>query len=1122
MKRQRFIASCKRLIATAALVGTAVVAGASYSEASPPPLQVNLLDNASFETVTTAGVPEPWLGINNWANDEVEVTAVATRSGSAGVTVKTESTSRNPWASQVVEVEERASYDYSVWYKSTDIRDRGVAIKLEFYSGMPLSSSTYVGEAQGTYSKIVTGNWAKYERSVVAPDNAKYVKMYVRLYGRGLVHFDDASFVKTKHASAFKLSTDQVFYYTDQTTGSVQTKLVLDAADYAQHQVDFLVKRQSDGQVIASETNVPAVALTTFSFQPQLMTVKEPYTVELVLKTLANVEVDRNEATVYRFARPAMLPDPNGPMIVDGQPFFPVMGYHVKEADYGKMAEAGINTVQGWVANTTTRVGQLLNNAQAYGLKVMFPLYYGGKIGENAALTTDIVTMYKDHPALLGWMMVDEPQDKYSIEEMTEAYRIIRTIDDKHPVYLTEANPLFAERNGRMTDILSIDSYPFPNKPITEVGDDIRNGVAAVGGNRQVWTILQAFYYPSSTTWTYLPTIDELRNMAYQSIIGGAQAIGYYAYSDPDWYLPDSDLYPGFVAFQDEYSLIQTLAEYSKTAEARNADTEYATWNVAGDVYAVVLNHSNTEQTVSVPLPFTGYTGELLYGAATAPVSGLIASLPVTIGAHEAYVYKLSSFVQTAQRAAHVVQDTSGASANNAWVEGIHNVLQALSGVENALTSENQHGNSNNGKGKGKGNGNGNGNVNGNGYGTGVTAALQHAAEAVKQLDALLAWLPGSSVANKEEVAVSLQHARALAEQIIVSQVTIEIQFDAEALYRGELAEVTYVVTNHGSASLTGVVLQAVWPSGIAAPAWSQTLPTVAAQASVTLVQSWTVAGGYTGTAAQVDANVSFVFAGAAVQTNRSVTWSVSSLLTAKLNTSSVLAKTSGKYPFELQLANQSGTEQHLSLQTSSASGLAMQLPTSAQVGPYGRLVVNGTVDVGESLPRGGYPVTISVYKGTGFVETLTLHVRVDRNILTSGGFETAGSWAYGKGARVTDVVYEGQYAATLFPEPANTSNQLYTATSIPVGANASFTFSGWAKSNATTGLAWFGVREMNANDVTVRYTWIEVPAQTDWTRYERSITLSPNTAKLRVYAKLDQSANGQAWFDDFYLELNP
>src|SRR5699024_7510040 len=123
-----------------------------------------------------------------------------------------------------------------------------------------------------------------------------------------------------------------------------------------------------------------------------------------------------------------------------------------------------VNIVQGVRDEKATNdtIRYQLDEAHKHGLKVFFPLYphilnLEGPQGYERV--ERIVTEFKDHPALLGWMMSDEPnklepKSRTLVEDLARVYSIIRSIDPVHPTYMVVADPPTVGSLGRLTDIM--------------------------------------------------------------------------------------------------------------------------------------------------------------------------------------------------------------------------------------------------------------------------------------------------------------------------------------------------------------------------------------------------------------------------------------------------------------------------------------------------------------------------------------------------------------------------------------------------------------------------------------------------------------------------------------------
>ncbi|MFA6003102.1 MAG: hypothetical protein WC881_03450 [Elusimicrobiota bacterium] len=89
-------------------------------------------------------------------------------------------------------------------------------------------------------------------------------------------------------------------------------------------------------------------------------------------------------------------------------------------------------------------------------------------------------------------------------------------------------------------DILMVDWYPVPHRPLESAGEHVRMAVEAAGG-KPVWAVLQAANWkdyaqrdPKKPRIGRFPSWGEIRFMTYHAILAGAQGIWYFAYTKPD------------------------------------------------------------------------------------------------------------------------------------------------------------------------------------------------------------------------------------------------------------------------------------------------------------------------------------------------------------------------------------------------------------------------------------------------------------------------------------------------------------------------------------------------------------------------------------------------------------
>ncbi|MDO9340361.1 MAG: hypothetical protein Q7T72_07530, partial [Bacteroidales bacterium] len=235
-----------------------------------------------------------------------------------------------------------------------------------------------------------------------------------------------------------------------------------------------------------------------------------------------------------------------GGLIVNRLPFFP-FGFYCYSPVYPTLPEEEVVKGFNMMSPYQKIMPETLNERKAYmdrcaqlGMKVHYNLLSvsgGGGVGSKIEglsdeekrnrLIAEILT-FRDHPALLGWYISDEPTgNKISPERLEEIYQTVKENDPWHPVSIVFMTPFLSSRKYiNALDIVMADPYPVPDIPVTIVGEVAGQLKAEFNGKKPVWMVPQAF--GGGEWWGREPTIQEMRSMTWQSIIKGATGIQYF------------------------------------------------------------------------------------------------------------------------------------------------------------------------------------------------------------------------------------------------------------------------------------------------------------------------------------------------------------------------------------------------------------------------------------------------------------------------------------------------------------------------------------------------------------------------------------------------------------------
>ena len=218
-------------------------------------------------------------------------------------------------------------------------------------------------------------------------------------------------------------------------------------------------------------------------------------------------------------------------LLVDGEPFFPIGLYWLRAEDLGPMRRLHFNSGDYFYKLRGEEVASLMDAAAVEGMQILLELteYARRQPEPDYRAIAALVKRYRRHPALLAWYLIDEPAEtKMAPASALAIYELIQELDPYHPVYLVNNRSRTYAAYSDASDILAIDVYPIPNYPITQVGDYMQQARWTSLERKPVWLIAQAF--GGVEHWARSPTADELRNMIYQGLVGGAKGVLFYRY----------------------------------------------------------------------------------------------------------------------------------------------------------------------------------------------------------------------------------------------------------------------------------------------------------------------------------------------------------------------------------------------------------------------------------------------------------------------------------------------------------------------------------------------------------------------------------------------------------------
>ncbi len=623
------------------------------------PIEGNLIDNFSFETVTD-GVPAGFKCYGDkW--DTGAATVVSNKKRSGNNAVKLEMYEPAEWANSstvqsyitydVTDILEGADYTISAWMLTDTVMGRGAYFSYEFYTSAeaPGSSSWNGSASYGSFEQGMVGAWMEMKHTVTIPEGTKLLRILFRLMDAGTIYFDDVSCTLAGLGARFNMDAENYICYTDVETNTVETTLNAKNYEYAASPVmDYVLK---DGDtVLLSQKNKPIIAKSYFTFPVSLLKeTGKDYIVEASLHEDGKTEIlESKTIPVCRYDRPTRLTKEGLFVRDDGSLMMPVMAWHVRASQYKEAAAAGINVVQ---SDTIQKIVAQLDAAQEAGLMIMATIYASNHrdvTPEAMEAVAKVVNQIKDHPALFGYLIEDEPAARTGIdiaESMRLRYKTIRDLDPHHPTMIVEQKKDKYGWAGKYCDMFIYDDYLLGVRDLSTFKSSMRRAVLETYGEKPCIGLMQC----KTISAGYEPKIHELRHMAWQSLWGGGSGIGYYSiYEGESFDATKTALWSDMKAFAEsgEIAMMQAVfaeGKFATVSECVDGDVWYKVFTDGKELYLLCMNMTAENKTASVPMPGTGaVSGTILYGDGTeADISGTDGA-EVSIGGDRVSVYKLT------------------------------------------------------------------------------------------------------------------------------------------------------------------------------------------------------------------------------------------------------------------------------------------------------------------------------------------------------------------------------------------------------------------------------------------------------------------------------------------------
>ena len=246
-----------------------------------------------------------------------------------------------------------------------------------------------------------------------------------------------------------------------------------------------------------------------------------------------------------------------------------------------------------------------LDTAKEAKVKVLMEIPHALVESGNITGIKEFVRAYKNHSAVYGWHLYDEPElrkpDPISPTLLTNIYQVIKKEEKSKPVAIVFNDVNKAVFYINAMDIIMWDTYPC-NEGDTEFQwaayyRSVLNQIAATAktGNKKFLNVLQA--YAGHGLIKRLPTKAEFYYMFYCSIFSGADGLLFWMHpwSTPCW--NESVLYPTIKEFKSYLPAIVKGVESNNLAPVNSADrVEIKSFSIPNSkkAVAIAINHTET------------------------------------------------------------------------------------------------------------------------------------------------------------------------------------------------------------------------------------------------------------------------------------------------------------------------------------------------------------------------------------------------------------------------------------------------------------------------------------------------------------------------------------------------
>ncbi|MBC8490740.1 MAG: hypothetical protein H8D45_32385 [Bacteroidetes bacterium] len=178
------------------------------------------------------------------------------------------------------------------------------------------------------------------------------------------------------------------------------------------------------------------------------------------------------------------------------------------------------------------RASAYLDSAKFYGFKVLMGIDRNVVLKVDKKIIKRIIQALKNHPALWGWYISDEPELRgISPKHIAEINRLIQIEDLLHPTVITLNKPESFGHYSGTVDIILTDFYPIPKFSLSDFSQRVSFFENSMK-NGESGYVIQAYdkrYYRNKEGFHQRPSLEEERYMILRTLIKKPKVILFFS-----------------------------------------------------------------------------------------------------------------------------------------------------------------------------------------------------------------------------------------------------------------------------------------------------------------------------------------------------------------------------------------------------------------------------------------------------------------------------------------------------------------------------------------------------------------------------------------------------------------